>query len=75
MTRKGESIETKSRGVVSRGWSAREMGMTANWYGGDEGDALELDRGDAHTTLSTLKATTVFTLKWLMLCLVKCHVI
>lgn len=46
--------------------------MTGNWYGvslQDEGDALELDRGDAQTIRSTLNATAVLTLKWLMLCL------
>ena len=41
------------------------MGRISFW---GDGNALELDRGDAYLTLNVLDATELSTLKWFMLC-------
>ena len=46
-------------------WKDYLVGRVSFW---GDGNALELDRGDAYLTLNVLDATELSTLKWFMLC-------
>ena len=54
-------------GESGKGRTGRYCQWIQSFFGGDE-NVLELDNGNDHTTVNTLKPTELQTLKWLILC-------